>query len=376
MGNSQYFDNLVACYLSNELSVEDTKWFLELVNSDEEKRLRFEEMKKVFGLTRIEESIEEIDIDSEWKKLSMQVFPFKPPVEIEDEPERKGFSLWKKLTVIGAVFFVLSFFAIRYMNEGSVEQSPKDFSANIEAQSSIAYQINTTGIIKYFELPDGSKVELYPQSWINFDREMMGNVRSVKLVGKALFQVAKDAKRPFTVYSGAISTTAIGTRFIVRSFESENNISVRLEEGKVVINTQIENIKKGKGYYLLPGDEFVYSKSLSKGNVKKYLAKEKSSINREDGKKLSPIENISIPFVDKNSNWFMFNNQSLPEVFEQLKEMYQVDIVYQKSKISKLYFIGAFRTTDPINVVLYKIAELNGLQVTQKDQKYYVKRIR
>ena len=91
------------------MSVEDTKWFLELVNSDEEKRLRFEEMKKVFGLTRIEESIEEIDIDSEWKKLSMQVFPFKPPVEIEDEPERKGFSLWKKLTVIGAVFFVLSF---------------------------------------------------------------------------------------------------------------------------------------------------------------------------------------------------------------------------------------------------------------------------
>jgi hypothetical protein len=247
MGNSQYFDNLVACYLSNELSVEDTKWFLELVNSDEEKRLRFEEMKKVFGLTRIEESIEEIDIDSEWKKLSMQVFPFKPSVEIDDEPERSGFALWKKLTVIAAAFFVLSFFGIRYMNEGSVEQSPKDFSANIEAQSSIAYQINTTGIIKYFELPDGSKVELYPQSWINFDREMMGTVRSVKLVGKAFFQVAKDAKRPFTVYSGDISTTAIGTRFIVRSFESENNISVRLEEGKVVINTQIESIKKGKG---------------------------------------------------------------------------------------------------------------------------------
>ena len=376
MGNSQYFDNLVACYLSNELSVEDTKWFLDLVNSDEEKRLRFEEMKKVFGLTRIEESIEEIDIDSEWEKLSMQVFPFKPSVEIDEEPERSGFALWKKLTVIAAAFFVLSFFGIRYMNEGSVEQSPKDFSANIEAQSSIAYQINTTGIIKRFKLPDGSSVDLYPLSWVNYDREMKGAVRSVKLVGKAFFEVAKDAKRPFTVYSGDVSTKAIGTRFIVRSFESEDNISVRLEEGKVVINTQIENINTGKGYYLLPGDEFVYSKSLSKGNVKKYLAKEKSNIKREEAKNLSAIENISIPFVDKNSNWFMFNNQSLPEVFEQLKEMYQVDIVYQKSKISKLYFIGAFRTTDPINVVLYKIAELNGLQVTQEDQKYYVKKIR
>ena len=376
MGNSQYFDNLVACYLSNELSVEDTKWFLELVNSDEEKRLRFEEMKKVFGLTRIEESIEEIDIDSEWEKLSMQVFPFKPPVEIEDEPERKGFSLWKKLTVIGAVFFVLSFFAIRYMNEGSVEQSPKDFSANIEAQSSLAYEINTTGIIKRFKLPDGSCVDLYPLSWVNYDREMKGVLRSVKLTGKAFFEVAKDVERPFTGYSGEISTTAIGTKFEVRSFDSENDISVRLEEGKVVVKTKFENIKKEKRYYLLPGDEFVYSKSLLKGNVKKYLAKEKTIINREEGKKLSPIENITIPFVDKNSNWFMFNNQSLPEVFEQLKEMYQVNIVYQKSKISKLYFIGAFRTTDPINVVLYKIAELNGLQVTQKDQKYYVKRIR
>ena len=262
------------------------------------------------------------------------------------------------------------------MKVGSVDKSLVDFSANTEAQSSIAYEINTTGILKRFELPDGSKVELYPQSWINYERKMMGSIRSVKLVGKALFQVAKDAKRPFTVYSGDISTTAIGTRFIVRSFESENNISVRLEEGKVVIKTQTENIKKEKGYYLLPGDEFVYSKSLSKGNVRKYLATEKSNINRDQGKKLASVENITIPFVDKNSNWFMFNNQSLPEVFEQLKEMYQVDIIYQKNKISKLYFIGAFRTTDPISVVLYKIAELNGLQVTQEDQKYYVKRIR
>lgn len=376
MGNSQYFDNLIACYLSNELSAEDTKWFLELVNSDEEKKSRFEEMRKVFGLTRIEESIEEINVDNEWNKLSMQVFSFKPSVEIDNESERTGFALWKKLTVIAAAFFVLSFFGIRYMEGGSVEQSPKDFSANIEAQSPIAYLINTTEIIKYFELPDGSKVELYPQSWINFDREMMGTVRSVKLVGKAFFQVAKDAKRPFTVFSSDISTTAIGTKFVVRSFESENDISVKLEEGKVVVKTKVENINKQKGYYLLPGDEFVYSKSLFKGNIKKYLATEKSNINREQGKKLSPIENITIPFVDKNSNWFMFNNQSLPEVFEQLKEMYQVDIVYQKSKISKFYFIGAFRTTDPINVVLYKIAELNGLQVTQKDQKYYVKRIR
>ena len=376
MGNSQYFDNLVACYLSNELSVEDTKWFLELVNSDEEKRLRFEGMKKVFGLTRIEEAIEEINVDSEWNKLSMQVFPLKPSVEIDEELEIGGVALWKKLSIIAGAFFVLSFLGISYMKEGSVEQSPKDFSANIEAQSSLAYEINTTGIIKRFVLPDGSKVELYPQSWINYDRKMMGSIRSVKLVGKALFQVAKDAKRPFTVYSADISTTAIGTRFLVRSFESENNISVRLEEGKVVIKTQTENIKKEKGYYLLPGDEFVYSKSLSKGNVKKYLATDKSNISRGQGKKLSPIENITIPFVDKTSNWFMFNNQSLPEVFEQLKEMYQVDIIYQKNKISKLYFIGAFRTTDPINVVLYKIAELNGLQVTQEDQKYYVKRIK
>ena len=376
MGNSQYFDNLVACYLSNELSVEDTKWFLELVNSDEEKRLRFEGMKKVFGLTRIEESIEEINVDSEWSKLSTQVFPCEPGVDIDEESERRGFALRKKLIVFAVAFFVLSFFGIRYMKVGSVDKSLVDFSANTEAQSSIAYEINTTGILKRFELPDGSKVELYPQSWINYEREMIGSIRAVKLVGKALFQVAKDAKRPFTVYSGDISTTAIGTRFIVRSFESENNISVRLEEGKVVIKTQTENIKKEKGYYLLPGDEFVYSKSLSKGNVRKYLATEKSNINREQGKKLASIENITIPFVDKNSNWFMFNNQSLPEVFEQLKEMYQVDIIYQKNKISKLYFIGAFRTTDPISVVLYKIAELNGLQVTQEDQKYYVKRIR
>lgn len=376
MGNRQYFDNLVACYLSNELSIEDTKWFLELVNSDEEKRLRFEEMKKVFGLTRIEESIEEIDVDIEWNKLSIQVFPYKSSVEIDEDSERSGFALWKKITVIAGVLFVLSFFGIRYMNGSSVEQSSKDFSANIEAQSPLAYEINTTGIIKRFKLPDGSSVDLYPLSWVNYDREMKGAVRTVKLTGKAFFEVAKDVERPFTVYSGEISTTAIGTKFEVRSFDSENDISVKLEEGKVVVKTKFENVNKKKGYYLLPGDEFVYSKILSKGNIKRHSATDKLSTNTKRGKAISPIENVTIPFVDKNSNWFMFNNQSLPEVFEQLIEMYQVDIIYQKSKISKLYFIGAFKTSDPINVVLYKIAELNGLQVTQEDQKYYVKKVR
>ncbi|SER96497.1 FecR family protein [Sphingobium sp. YR768] len=53
--------------------------------------------------------------------------------------------------------------------------------------------------------------------------------------GEALFTVAHNKRRPFTVTAGAVTVTATGTRFDVA--RRENRISVALIEGSVVVRT-------------------------------------------------------------------------------------------------------------------------------------------
>jgi transmembrane sensor len=82
------------------------------------------------------------------------------------------------------------------------------------------------------ELADGSHVTLDTDSALSV--RLTPGRRDVRLLrGRAYFDVAPDAKRPFTVEAGARAVTALGTAFSVR-WDSQN-ILVVLERGHVRI---------------------------------------------------------------------------------------------------------------------------------------------
>lgn len=83
-----------------------------------------------------------------------------------------------------------------------------------------------------WRLPDGSTVHLNSSSEIRvrFDARQ----RRIELVrGQALFQVAKDAERPFWVYVGDTAVRAVGTEFDVYRRPDRTLISVL--EGRVAV---------------------------------------------------------------------------------------------------------------------------------------------
>jgi transmembrane sensor len=83
-----------------------------------------------------------------------------------------------------------------------------------------------------WRMPDGSTVHLNSSSEIRvrFDDEQ----RRIELVrGQALFQVAKDAQRPFWVYAGDTAVKAVGTEFDVYRQPDRTLISVL--EGRVAV---------------------------------------------------------------------------------------------------------------------------------------------
>jgi hypothetical protein len=119
-----------------------------------------------------------------------------------------------------------------------------------------------------------------------------------------------------------------------------------------------------KDYVLIPGQEIVYNRNNGDVLVRSFA---KATI----GKQEQQVENIEVPDNFKGS-WFMFNNQPLPDVFDQLQALYGVDISYNRRDLDKMYFIGKFDQTDSINQILKKIALLYQLKVTHHDNKYIV----
>ncbi|RYY28806.1 MAG: DUF4974 domain-containing protein [Sphingomonadales bacterium] len=89
-----------------------------------------------------------------------------------------------------------------------------------------------------FALPDGTALTLNTRSRavVHFSK---GARRVTLLEGQALFQVAKDPRRPFVVRAADREITAVGTEFDVRLFGSDR-VRVSLIEGKVKIAEVVE----------------------------------------------------------------------------------------------------------------------------------------
>ncbi len=92
--------------------------------------------------------------------------------------------------------------------------------------------VTGTGEQKTVDLPDGSKVQLNSRSHVRI--RFSARARTIDLLaGQALFEVAKDAARPFVVRSDSTRVRAIGTRFDV--YRKTNGTIVTVVEGRVAV---------------------------------------------------------------------------------------------------------------------------------------------
>lgn len=96
----------------------------------------------------------------------------------------------------------------------------QDWPTRLQADAMTA-----TGERRHVTLDDGSTVQLNTASAIAIDYR--GDRRIVRLLkGEAAFIVVADRARPFTVEAGDGTTTALGTRFIVRRDGADTEVAV------------------------------------------------------------------------------------------------------------------------------------------------------
>lgn len=192
--------------------------------------------------------------DQIWHDLQMQV----------DAPVRK--INWTRYVAAAAVILLLGaggwWFALSGINSGQIAGK-----GSLVIQKKDKYEItakNTGSGLQTLYLIDGTRITLSPKSSVHYSRLMAGDKREVFLEGEAFFEVARDANRPFFVYSGDIITKVLGTSFRVKGDEQ---IVVAVRSGKVAVSRKESTTEQ---YILLPNEQVVFNSrqnTLHKVNV-------------------------------------------------------------------------------------------------------------
>ncbi|WP_343702399.1 FecR domain-containing protein [Chitinophaga sp.] len=224
---------------------------------------------------------------------------------------------------------------------------------------------NTGGEIMRHTLEDGSVAELSPGAAIRYDPAFANGRRDIYLAGEAVFHTTADAARPFSVSGNGIATTALGTSFRATAPQGSGNTSVMLLEGKVMVASADTALAKlDTAYILLPGDEFNYSPENGIALRRKQPARAPQPVQKNAA---VPEESTSV------NSWYMFENQGLEQVFEQLAAIYNVRIYYDRADLKGLNFIGKIDQADSLENILRDIAMLNNLNVMKNKKDYVIK---
>jgi transmembrane sensor len=99
-------------------------------------------------------------------------------------------------------------------------------------------------------LSDGSKVWMNSMSKLIFPFEFSDNKREISIEGEAYVEVAKDAKRPFTVNLPGNTVRVLGTAFNVNTYDSAL-VKIALMQGAIAVNSNSDSL------YITPGKEAV-----------------------------------------------------------------------------------------------------------------------
>lgn len=181
--------------------------------------------------------------------------------------------------------------------------------------------------------------------------------RSVRLErGEALFEVAKDAKRPFVVRAADSEVVAIGTVFAVRLPErrgeaADGALAVMLIEGRVSVRPvagEADGIAPARPVMMEPGERIQLSKTSARPGA-------------------AAIARIDRPRIEQMVAWkrgeAVFDDVALPEAVGEMNRYARTPIVLL-GPAAKLRVSGLYHTGDTRGFA-QAVAALHGLQVRE-----------
>lgn len=323
--DNTYYTDLIIRYLSGEAGEDEIRILSQWVNQSDENKETFEEYHKTWLEVEKFRIIKSIDTDNEWNSLKNK---------LNFEEKRKGISgktLFLRISAIAAVLAIIFISSVLVFN--MLNKSPKQLQL-------IAHNDITEG-----NLPDGSKISLYPGSQLDYPDYFDKKIRKVKLTGEACFEVTHNNKQPFVVDAGNnIRVEVIGTSFYINTSYSKNTILIILTSGQIAIY-EADDLQSA--IYPRPGERVEISKSD--------IAMNKTT-------------NQDPNYMSWKSGKIVFNDNKLSEVVNVLNKVYRANIELSDSVIANCRITATFNN-QTLNSVLTVLKETLPVEIKQSENK-------
>lgn len=252
----------MAKLLSGEATKEEKMEMMEWANASEENKkllklseLAWKEIKTKVKVDQsdaifegIQNSIENKPKSNTWREISGNSNEFR----------------WRRVGVMAAVVAMLFAISIVFFSQMETTEN------KIEISEQWVHKVNAKGEKLKVFLSDGTVVWLNGESSLSFRKPFSAKKRHVVLNGEAYFDVAHDPQNPFSVKTGNITTTALGTSFNIKAYKGEDFIDVDLETGKVLVSLSEPNNQSQ--VFIEPGERIRFNKMDSKMVVSKFNA--------------------------------------------------------------------------------------------------------
>jgi len=183
--------------------------------------------------------------------------------------------------------------------------------------------VSDVGEIRRVTLADGSSMLLNTstRAVVRFSRAL----REVELVrGEGIFEVAKDAARPFVVRSGAVLVRAVGTVFAVRALSED--IDVTVTEGVVEVSD---------------------GSSTALSTPQRVAAEHRAVVTRTDGIR---VQRVSAVQAERRLAWrdgmLEFDGEPLAQAVQEINRHNVRQIVIDDPALGERPVVGIFEASD------------------------------
>ncbi len=306
------FEDLMIDYISGTISEMDQQHLSELLKSNVDLKMRFDEMLKIRAISYV--PILETEKQTNYKRIIEQ---------INDVPTVSNSRLWLLgFRKIAAILILVVSVSVASFYIYSDVTTPADTAFWYETFSPIGSQ---TKII----LPDSTVVWLNSGSSLKYNQSFGKNDREVALVGEGYFEVTKDKSKPFIVHTDSLNINVLGTVFNVRAYNDDANVTVNLIEGSV--NVSLPKLENVGLLTMKPNERLVFNKQTKK-----------IESSETDASRSALWTTGKLCFVDA----------TLEQISKDLERKYDVKIQIANNKIKNEIFSGSLNLNLTLNEIL------------------------
>jgi len=327
-------EELIIKYLNKELTPEEELRLKNWLQEDRGNRQVFEHIVADWQLNAQ-------DLHLLQKKIYQKIISSPVKDRLNQKTISSG-NYWQTWLKVAAVLLIAITAGLVIFETKQTEQQPEvQVVTQIEKQALPGQKLSLT-------LPDGTEVKLNSGSRLVSPQQFTGASRKVFLEGEAFFDVTEDPSRPFLVETESFQVKVLGTSFNIRSYQQEENSTVAVVSGKVMVSNSPAN-QVANEEVLTPDQMLVYS-SKNSNWVKKNGFNQDLVLGWRDQKLIFQEDRIN-SILQTLARWYgvefqldthldtqreytaKFNNPTLKEVMESLSYNYKFSYEINDEKV-------------------------------------------